>query len=126
MNRSLYTLTGTKIADGAALDGEDLASTLLGIDQQSREQPICWRRPPDRPGNEQQDNPDLAIRDGRWKYCVNYDGTQRQLFDLQTDASETSNIAAEHQAQADRLHKRLMDWNASLPMDAGDPSWVAP
>jgi hypothetical protein len=46
VNRSLNSLTQTDLADAVELDGEDLASTLLEKDQQSRKMPICWRRPP--------------------------------------------------------------------------------
>jgi uncharacterized sulfatase len=124
VNRSLYSLTGTAVADGVEFDGEDLADTLLGKQQQSRQQPIFWRRPPDRPGTKQQDNPDLAVRRGRWKYYVNYDNSDRQLYDLEADVSETTNVLEAHSETADQLHQTLISWNASLPRDAGDPQWV--
>ncbi|MFO0977808.1 MAG: sulfatase-like hydrolase/transferase [Planctomycetaceae bacterium] len=50
INRSLYTLAGTKPAVQASLDGEDVLPTLLGHSRESRKSPIFWRRPPDRPG----------------------------------------------------------------------------
>ncbi|KAA5545414.1 sulfatase-like hydrolase/transferase [Roseiconus nitratireducens] len=123
VNRSLYSFTGTAPPNDASLDGEDLMQTLLGKSTESRQAPIFWRRPPDRPGNDQEDNPDLAVRDGRWKYLVNYDGGDRQLYDLLQDASETTNVVQEHPEVADRLHRELMAWNAELPADAGDPEW---
>lgn len=123
VNRSLYTIAGIELPRGATLDGEDLADTLLGKARQSRRAPIFWRRPPDRPGFGQgadEDNPDLAVRDGKWKYYVNYDGRGRQLYDLSADESETKNVAEENRAVADRLHKAVVEWNAALPADAGD------
>lgn len=124
VNRSLYSLTGTPLPEDTRLDGEDLSKTMLGQESRSRVAPIFWRRPPDRPGNAQEDNPDLAVRDGQWKYYVNYDGSSPQLYDLHRDVSETQNVVGNHAEVADRLHKALMQWNASLPIDAGDPGWA--
>ncbi len=121
VNRSLYTIAQTPVPANIRLDGEDLATSLLGLDKQSRRQPIFWRRPPDRPGTDQEDNPDLAAREGQWKYYVNYDGGSRQLFDLKADVSEAKNVIAEHAEVADRLQRALIQWNADLPRDAGDP-----
>lgn len=123
INRSLYTICGISPSQDVELDGEDLSATLLGHEANSRQAPIFWRRPPDRPGTPSQDNPDLAVRDGRWKYLVNYDGTDRQLFQLDRDPSESKNVAAQHADVAERLHRRLTAWNDQLPKDAGDPSW---
>ncbi|MCU0871693.1 MAG: sulfatase-like hydrolase/transferase [Pirellulaceae bacterium] len=125
VNRSLYAIAGVQPAAGATLDGENLASTLLGQAKHSRQAPIFWRRPPDRPGfgsGFDEDNPDLAARDGKWKYYVNYDGSDRQLYDLSADVSETRNVAGENQAVADRLHRAVLEWNVGLPVDAGEPN----
>ncbi len=124
VNRSLYALTGTPLPTGVELDGEDLSETLSGREQESRQAPIFWRRPPDRPGTKEQDNPDLAVRAARWKYLVNYDGSDAQLYDLVRDESETRNVADEHAKVVQRLHQQLIEWNAQLPSDAGDPSWT--
>lgn len=123
VNRSLYTITKTAPPTDIEFDGEDLAATLLGSQQQSRKAPIFWRRPPDRPGTKQQDNPDLAVRRGVWKYYVNYDGSDRQLYNLSADVSETQSVLEQHKPEADQLHKLVMQWNAALPADAGDPKW---
>ncbi len=123
VNRSLYSMTGASLPNDVELDGEDLASTLLGKDQRSREAPIFWRRPPDRPGTKREDNPDLAVRDGNWKYLVNYDGSDAQLFDLDADVSESQNLVADQPQIVERLHAALTRWNALMPVDAGDPAF---
>lgn len=122
VNRSLYTIAGASTPDGALLDGEDLSATLLGKSQASRAAPIFWRRPPDRPGfagGLQEDNPDLAVRDGEWKYYVNYDSQDQQLYNLESDTSETKNVADAHPEVVKRLHEAVIEWNNSLPQDAG-------
>ena len=129
VNRSLYSLCGIEVPSGAALDGENLADTLIGKSNLGRQSPIFWRRPPDRPGfghGFDEDNPDLAARKGKWKYYVNYDGGQPQLYDLETDAAESKNVADDHPDVVRRLHKALMQWNTAMPTDAGDPEFVRP
>ncbi len=123
VNRSLYTITETSLP-AAALDGQDLTSTLLGKEALSRTEPIFWRRPPDRPGTKQEDNPDLAARHGKWKYYFNYDGSDPQLYDLETDGSETRNVASQHPEIVSRLHNATTQWNVTMPADAGDPQWM--
>ncbi len=121
INRSLYTLAD--ISPQIALDGEDVMPTLLGRSTAGRQAPIFWRRPPDRPGRPDEDNPDLAVRDGDWKYLVNYDGSQPQLYNLVADPSESNNLIDAHPDVAGRLHVAMTKWNAQMPRDAGDPQW---
>ena len=109
----------------STLDGENLADTLLGKSKASRQTPIFWRRPPDRPGfgnGFDEDNPDLAVRDGKWKFSVNYDGSSPQLYDLSDDISETRNIADEHSEVAERLKQAL----AAAPASAASPPAARP
>ena len=124
LNRSLYSLCDTELPAGTALDGEDLKLTLLGREQKSRSAPLFWRRPPDRPGfghGLQEDNPDLAVRDGRWKFLINYDGSDPQLYHLGKDPGERHNVAENFPEVAELLRARLEKWNSGLPQDAGFP-----
>ena len=123
LNRSLYAFTGTAIPNGVVLDGEDFSETLIGKTERQRAAPIFWRRPPDRPGPSDAPNPDLAVRDGRWKCHVAYDGKSAALFDLTTDEPEAHDVADQHPDIVDRLSKAVLDWNAKLPADAGDPKF---
>ncbi len=122
LNRSLYALSNTPVAAGHTLDGEDLVDTLLGKSTTSRKAPIFFRRPPDRPGfghGLDEDNPDLAVRDGKWKFLINYDDSDPQLYDLNNDAPESNNLAKEHLEIVARLKKAIFEWNEQMPADAG-------
>lgn len=123
LNRSLYTIAGIKTPGGVTLDGEDLSETILGKGTKSRKTPIFWRRPPDRPGTKKEKNPDLAVRHGRWKFYVDYNGTGAQLYDLREDMSEKRNLAESYPAIVDRLKKAVFQWNVGMPADAGDPAY---
>ncbi len=123
LNVSLYGIAGVDPPQGESLDGEDLTDTILGRAEDSREAPIVWRRPPDRPGRDDEPNPDLALRDGKWKYLVNLDGSGEQLYDLDADISESRNLADRHPDVTERLRQAAFDWNAEMPVDAVDPSY---
>ncbi len=129
LNRSLYSLTNTPLPEVAEPDGENRIETFLGRSTEGRISPIFFRRPPDRPGfskdSPDQDNPDLAALEGDWKFLVNLDGSNAQLYDLASDASESRNVATEHADVAARLRKAVLAWNVTLPRDATDPSFPA-
>lgn len=123
LNRALYQICSAPLPPNAAPDGENLADTLLGRSAAGRTAPLFWRRPPDRPGTPPQDNPDLAVRHGKWKLLVNLDRSAPQLYDLEQDPSEQHNLAAAHPDVAARLQQALLDWNATLPPDATSPGF---
>lgn len=111
---SLLTLAGEKIpAD--MFDGENIADTLSGKSTASREAPLCWRRPPDRPGEPGENLPDLAVREGQWKLLCEYDGSRPQLYDLSANRAETKNLAAEHPDLVRRLTTTVRGWYQSAP-----------
>lgn len=124
INRSLYPLIGADLPGGHTLDGEDVLATLLGKSRKGRQAPIFFRRPPDRPGDNGEDNPDLAVRDGKWKFLVNYDGSSSQLYDILADPAESQNLAAKFPKVAARLKDAVFKWNAEMPKDAGDPAFT--
>ncbi len=119
---SLLTLATVKPSQPVVFDGEDISSTLLGKGNASRTAPICWRRPPDRkswPEHHIPNQPDLALREGDWKFLCEYDGTKPELYDLAKDRSETTNLAAQHPAIVLRLTTTLLAWHHSMPPDKG-------
>lgn len=118
---SIVTLTGAKTAD-VKFDGEDVSSTLLGRSTASRVAPIFWRRPPDRknsPPALPNPQPDLAVREGKWKLLCNYDGKQQELYDLDSDIAEKTNLADQHPDLTNRLVAAAVAWHESLPADNG-------
>jgi len=122
LNRSLYEICGITVPENVQLDGENLADVILGHSTASRQRSIYWRRPPDRSGfgfGLDEDNPDLAVRSGKWKFYVNYDRSDPQLYDLSFDAAEEHNVANDHPETTKDLQKAVIEWNNTLPPDAG-------
>jgi uncharacterized sulfatase len=123
LTRSLYAFTGMNTPDGTVPDGENLIDTLLGKSDQGRKAPLFWRRPPDRPGPAGNPFPDLAVLDASWKCYTRYDGKGTSLYDLASDEAETKDVASQHPDIAEGLTRKMMEWNAALPPDAGDPAF---
>ncbi len=116
---SLLNLGGADGPTPVSYDGEDLLSTLLGREEASRKAPIYFSRPPDRKNYYGFENlPDLAVRDGQWKLLCDYDGTRPQLYNLDTDPGESSNVADENPDIAKELTKKTLDWWESVRKSA--------
>ncbi len=121
---SLLAIAGVE-ATGVAgaqveFDGEPLSEVLTGRSTASREQAIFFRRPPDRDAFYGVDDlPDLAMREGKWKLLCEYDGTDVLLYDLEADAEESRDLAAEHPGIVTRMTNALLAWHQSMPPDNG-------
>lgn len=117
---SLLQLCRVSPPPDVEFDGEPQADIFLGNVDRSRSKPLFFRRPPDRPTRNQSENlPDLAVRDGRWKLLCEYDGSNPQLYDLDSDRGEKSNVARQHPDISGRLTKLVRQWNESMPADKG-------
>ncbi len=117
---TLLDITGSPHPKNANYDGESLPETLLGKSTDSRKAPIYFRRPPDRDAfYGDNDLPDLAIREGKWKFLCEYDGDEPELFDMEKDRGETSNIAGQHPRLVAKFTKACISWHQSLPPDNG-------
>jgi len=103
---TLCNLTGVKI-DANDFDGQDVSSSWLG-NSFERNRPLLWKT--------SSTNSDAAIRDGRWKFH----GSHRkrgevELYDLETDPTESKNIADQHPQVVKELQGKLDRWTATLP-----------
>ena len=117
---TLLDITGTPHAKGTKYDGESLPNVLLGKGNASRNAPIFFRRPPDRDSfYGDKDLPDLAVRDGKWKFLCEYDGSEPELYDMASDVGEKNNVAANHPKLVVRLTKACIAWHKSMPPDNG-------
>jgi arylsulfatase A-like enzyme len=124
---SLLAIADVEPPQDVSYDGEALPGELLGKSQESRSSPLFFRRPPDRDAFYGDDDlPDLAVRDGRWKLLCEYDGSQAELYDLAADPSEETNRAADRADIVSRLTNALLAWHKSMPPDNGATFKPAP
>lgn len=126
-------LLGLDKPEGVHLDGSDLTPLLTGEGDFVRHQPFYWHL--------QKSRPIVAIRDGKyslvadpdyelstdnmfqeaWIPAVRKGGyTNFQLFDLEADPAQTTDIAAENPELVESLKNKLLDINASVMADGVD------
>jgi arylsulfatase A-like enzyme len=96
------------------VDGMSLVPLLRG--EPLRRGPIYWHYPH---YSNQGGFPGGAVRDGRWKLIENFESGNFELYDLESDLSETRDLAAEQPEIVKDLVARLRRWqketNAKFP-----------
>jgi len=55
------------------------------------------------------------MRDSKWKLLVNKEQEKLQLFDLEKDWAEKTDVAADFPKVVQELSEKLDSWKASLP-----------
>ena len=98
---SICSLAGvTAVPDD--LDGEDVSDIWLGA-RRERHNPLFWKAA----GNH-------AMREGRWKYFLPWDG-HGELYDILADPAEAKNVAEQYPEVAADLKNKVLAFKAELP-----------
>lgn len=103
------------INENIIFDGENMFNAFAGKSASKRKKSLFWIRPPDRPGYDGENAPDMAIRKGAYKLLMDYDMSNFQLYNIVTDESETTNIAIKKPAVAEKLKRELLNWYKNYP-----------
>jgi arylsulfatase A-like enzyme len=115
---TLCALAGANMPTGFVFDGKDKSKVMLGTPS-NESRTIYWEY-----GRNNQSfsypkgidrSPNLAIRDGKWKLLMNFDGTGTELYNMETDSKETTNVALENQKLADKMKTKLLAWRNLMP-----------
>lgn len=99
-------------------DGEDRTSVWLGT-AASRTKDMYWEYGRNDyafnypKGNDR--SPNLAIRSGKWKLLIDYRRDNPELYDLEQDRYETTNLAGTHPDTVKLLQNKLITWRTYLP-----------
>jgi arylsulfatase A-like enzyme len=84
------------------LAGKSLVPVLSGIvTEVNRNEPIFWERAGNR-----------AVRKGKWKLVSDYEKKKWELYDLEKDRGETTDVAAEFPAVVRELSFDYIQWSA--------------
>lgn len=109
---------GVDPPEGAEYDGENLFDAIAGISSPVRNKSVFWLRPPDRPGYDGDNDPDLAIREGEYKLLMDIDGSNVQLYNIEKDECETTNLADSDPELTGMLKRELIEWYNNYPIKA--------
>ncbi len=116
---TLCAIADAKLPRGMTFDGVDMSAALFGK-APVRSEALFFEYGRNTnsfafPRAARQRSPNVAVREGKWKLLVNSDGSDVELYDMEADASETTNIAAKHPKQAAQMKKTAIAWRKSLP-----------
>jgi arylsulfatase A-like enzyme len=104
---SLCAITNTTVSTEFNIDGEDMSTALLGNVTYNRSNPVYWEFGKRRPNRV---SPHIAIREGEWKLLVNGDGSNVELYNMDTDMYEQHNVASSQLTIANRLKTMAINW----------------
>jgi arylsulfatase A-like enzyme len=111
---TVASLTDTKVTAGYISDGRDLSEVLKGKRQTSQKDMYWYYNNNPIPGKKENVSPLLAIRSGKWKLLMNPDGSKKELYNLETDHRETTNISSEQKAITKDLSMKLIKWHTEF------------
>ena len=107
-------LAGQSIPADLMLDGESIVTALKGLGFK-RTKPIHWEW---RGGHGPPYLwPHLGIRDGKWKMMVNQELNRTELYDIEADWAEMTNVAVDNPDVVKVLTKKVLAWKRSLPIE---------
>ena len=112
-------LAGTTPPDFPGFDGEDLSGAFFGKSL-VRTKPLYWEYGRNKfsfvyPGIPHDRSPNVSTREGMWKLLINADGSNLELYNLDADRNESTNVAGQNPDLAQRLKEAALQWRKSLP-----------
>ena len=112
---TFVALAGGQLPAGYEPDGVDIMPALQG-ETFDRVKPIYWEWKKSR-GKSGNNWPHLVVRDGKWKLFLNDEIGRADLYDMENDWAESTDVAAQHPEIAEALAHRARAWKASLPTE---------
>lgn len=111
---TVCALTGIKLPAGLSTDGEDRSAVWLGKNK-ARTKNLFWEWRYAVPGHLIHKSPTLALRQGKWMFLMNHDGSRAELYDIPSDPMQLSNLAEKNKPLVKELSEKLMRWQKTLP-----------
>ncbi len=119
---TILDLAGLPLKPGQHSDGVSLLPLLQG--KKMAERALIWHYP--HYGNQGGD-PSSIIRRGDWKLIHYYEDDHEELYNLKSDLSETTNVAAQNQKLVKELSSQLSQYLKSVGarLPENDPQYSA-
>ena len=107
-------LVGQSPPTNLKLDGQSIVAALKGLGFK-RTKPIHWEwRGGHGPAYLW---PHLGIRDGKWKMMISEERDRTELYDIEADWAETTNLAEANPDVVEALKRKMLAWKQSLPVE---------
>ncbi len=111
---SLMELAGVRLPAETLLDGTSLASLWLGQTATLPTRDLIWHMPVYLEASAKKGSwrctPSAALRRGRWKLIERFETGAAELYDLETDPGESTDVAGKHRDLTEELRAALADW----------------
>ncbi len=112
---TMLGLAGVEVPKDRTLDGVNVLAALDGsATKLERTQPLFWRL-------HMAPNAKIAMRVDDWKILANAELTEFELYNLQDDPKETTDLKDKESQRFHELKARLIEHNAKI--DAEGPDW---
>lgn len=111
---TICALAGIKLPADLSIDGEDRSAAWLGKNK-ARIKNLFWEWRYAVPGHMVHKSPTLAVRQGKWMFLMNHDGSRMELYDIPADPMELTNLAEKNKKLVNELRTKLMSWQKTLP-----------
>ncbi|MEW4490710.1 sulfatase [Thalassoglobus sp. JC818] len=122
---TLLEMTDTPTPSGVELDGLSLCSLLRDHESSLDRPALFWHFPcylqgkGDPHGGPFRTTPAGAIRMGNWKLIEWFETGRRELYNLESDLGEETDLSKSHPEDLKRLHDAMVEWrnavNAPIP-----------
>ncbi len=111
---TLCSMVGIKMEDGWQGDGEDMSKAILGKKSISRKRSLMWNYGHNqefkKPLDKEDCSPHLAIRNREWKLLCNSYNDTVELYNLDSDPNETTNLADKNPDIVNNLRGEVLRW----------------
>jgi arylsulfatase A-like enzyme len=111
-------LAGAGLPRGVTPDGVDLSGIWRNEDAELGARNLFWHLPGYLISGVRDQRPQSVVRSGKWKLVYSYETQDWDLFDLERDIAETTDVADSHPDVTKRLGLRLVRWldNVDAPL----------
>lgn len=116
---TILAATGSPMRPLQHIDGVDLTPVLRGEGDSGRDA-LFWHYP--HYNRHPQNFPASIIRKGKWKLIEKLDTGELELYDLDSDIGETSNLAEARPELTQRLYGELDQWRQDVGADPMRPN----
>lgn len=107
---TLASLAGADAPLGWTLDGEDLSGLFSDDATELGREALYWHLPGYLVDGDRNQHPQSVVRSGDWKLLYNYEDQSYELYNLTSDISESTNLAADNPGVVANLGRMLMNW----------------
>ena len=116
--KTFASLGGATLPTGQILDGEDLSGVLADSAVSLGRENLYWHLPGYLDDADRDQFPQSVIRSGKWKVLYNYEDQSFELYDLDADIAESTNLASSDPNTLGRVGLQLMQWlkNVDAPL----------